>query len=433
MTSKRIGFITHDPSFEELLGEHPTLRLLSKEPEGKPFYHEAGLHVPSKSSVYLTTNRLLGSREVDEDGKLEQESFVIKIDLDHLKPPTAEEVSAAYDNGSSSGSKVPGLLEPLEGYQRGLEALESSGQLFTSLKRDQIAMPNGGSPWTAGEVKVDRKDSSGDTVEPRILFCDQGRCSTKHDSRFISMSVEPPHETRVELGSGFQGKPFSSLNDVVFHVPSGCLFFTDPDYGVEQGFRRGDVEYAPNGVYVWSPSSGKVELIDDRFVKPNGVTFVPSDRQDPTNPTGTLYVTDTGHFRFKPNKGLGDLIAEREGPSRIYRYRVERDEIDPKGFKVDPTSREVFAESNVENGEGVPDGIHSDSFGNVWTGQGNGIHVHSSRGKRLGEILLPGGKGCANFCWAGVEDATGQGSKHRLLIFAEDELWEARIGVPGFD
>jgi hypothetical protein len=76
-----------------------------------------------------------------------------------------------------------------------------------------------------------------------------------------------------------------------------------------------------------------------------------------------------------------------------------------------------------------------------WAGCGDGIHIWNPRsGELLGKILLPGGKGVANFCWAGPvqprEDSLESSIGHvmsRVLLFAEDELWEACVAVNGHD
>lgn len=127
-----------------------------------------------------------------------------------------------------------------------------------------LAMPNGGTPYFDGKV----------------LFCEQGRhCESAEgngsvESALVSLSHKDMRTT-VELDS-FQGEPFSSLNDVVVHEQSGAVFFTDPDYGVEQNFKKDDKEYAPNGLYVWQPLTGKVELLDDRYSKRESALFVHS-------------------------------------------------------------------------------------------------------------------------------------------------------------
>jgi gluconolactonase len=91
-------------------------------------------------------------------------------------------------------------------------------------------------------------------------------------------------------------------------------------------------------------------------------------------------------------------------------------------------------------------------------GSGDGVHIYDpwspadgTLSPLIGKVVLPTGKGVANFCWAGgVAKQPGQGGdkdanitkgdalggvaeQYRLLLFAEDELWEAHVGVNGRD
>lgn len=97
-----------------------------------------------------------------------------------------------------------------------------------------------------------------------------------------------------------------------------------------------------------------------------------------------------------------------------------------------------------------------------WVGSGDGVHIYdpwsladSDLSPLIGKIVLPTGKGVANFCWAGAVltkqkghahsdgarvtergasgEERGVGQQYRLLLFAEDELWEAHVGVNGRD
>lgn len=152
-------------------------------------------------------------------------------------------------------------MESLEGTAEG-QKLWSSLEIMSEL-RDDLAMPNGATNF---------RNRNG---EDAVLWCAQGR----HDldgqgigdveSALVCMSVdEHGHPVDFEVVMDlFQGKKFSSLNDVVVHQQSGCVFFTDPDYGIGQSFKKGSdvVEYAPNALYAWHPPSGTVRLLDDRY------------------------------------------------------------------------------------------------------------------------------------------------------------------------
>jgi gluconolactonase len=113
-----------------------------------------------------------------------------------------------------------------------------------------------------------------------VLFCGQG--SKDSPSGLYFMEVDAPYRTTL-LVSSFNGRPFNSPNDVVVHS-DGSIWFTDPMYGYEQGFRP--PPQLPNQVYRYEPSNKSIRAMADGFDRPNGISFSP-DQQ-------TLYVTDTG-------------------------------------------------------------------------------------------------------------------------------------------
>jgi gluconolactonase len=114
---------------------------------------------------------------------------------------------------------------------------------------------------------------------PGILFCAQGSPSTP--SALMHMSPSPPYTTHTLLDN-FQGRQFNSPNDVVLHT-DGSIWFTDPIYGFEQGFRP--EPQLRSQVYRFDPVSGDVRVVADGFGRPNGICFSPDEQ--------TLYITDT--------------------------------------------------------------------------------------------------------------------------------------------
>jgi gluconolactonase len=131
------------------------------------------------------------------------------------------------------------------------------------IKCDQLVMANGG-------VNYEHN---------RILFCTQG--SASQPSGLFLMDVEAPHGTELMV-AGFHGRPFNSVNDVVVHS-DGSVWFTDPIYGYEQGYRP--KPRLPNQVYRYEPQTGDIRVVADGFGRPNGICFSPDER--------TVYVTDT--------------------------------------------------------------------------------------------------------------------------------------------
>ncbi|KAL5046544.1 hypothetical protein BDW71DRAFT_181864 [Aspergillus fruticulosus] len=192
-----------------------------------------------------------------------------------------------------------------------------------------------------------------------ILFCSQG--TKERPSSLIFMDATAPYKTKVLLDN-FHGRHFSSLNDPEVHS-DGSIWFTDPTYGYDQGF--GAKPDLPNQVYRFDPETGDVRAMADQFGQPNGIAFSPDE--------SIVYVTDTDAQR-----GNGDKNPQRA--ATIYAFDVKYYSGAP--FLV---NRRVFAYAD----NGIPDGVKTDTEGNVYSGCGDGIHVWSPAGVLLGKILLP--------------------------------------------
>ncbi|KAI9844818.1 MAG: Thymidylate synthase [Sclerophora amabilis] len=275
--------------------------------ETNPLFHEAGVYIPAENALFVTSN-LYGPTE---DSKM---ITVTKINLNGAGPPTFE-----YD--------IPG-----------------------------ISMANGGVNGDAAS------QSDGD-----ILFCAQGTMT--EPSALIHMAAQSPYDTRTVL-SNFDGRPFNSLNDVVVHPSDGSIWFTDPIYGSEQGFRP--KPQLPNQVYRFDPKSGNVRVVADGFGRPNGISFSPDQK--------TVYITDTDAIH-------GDGTVDESRAATIYAFDVLYPPGSGSGSNKTPTltSRRVFAYASA----GVPDGIKCDTAGNVYSGCGDGVHVWNSAGVLIGKITIP--------------------------------------------
>lgn len=130
----------------------------------------------------------------------------------------------------------------------------------------QIEMANGG---------VNHQDG--------MIFCSQG--SKTSPSALYQMSPTPPYNTQL-LVQDFHGRPFNSVNDVIVHS-DGSIWFTDPTYGYEQGYRPRP--QLPSQVYRFQPRDGSIRAVADGFGHPNGICFSPDEK--------TVYVTDTDRVR----------------------------------------------------------------------------------------------------------------------------------------
>ncbi|KAG5912665.1 hypothetical protein E4U42_002019, partial [Claviceps africana] len=65
------------------------------------------------------------------------------------------------------------------------------------------------------------------------------------------------------------------VNDVVVHS-DGSIWFTDPIYGFDAGFRSRP--RLPRQVYRFDPARGSVRAVADGFGRPNGICFSPDER-----------------------------------------------------------------------------------------------------------------------------------------------------------
>lgn len=320
-------FLEHDDRFQRILGPHPSLEILHEESR-YPFAHEAGVYFPATDSLFITSNR--------------------------FRDP---------------GSQTPRVQISKVSVSRGRE--RSFRTTCEDIDSSAIPMGNGGVNYG----------------EDSIIFCAQG----SHDlpSGLYVMSSKSPYAVEL-LISEFHGRPFNSVNDVVVHK-DGSIWFTDPTYGFEQGYRP--KPSLPSQVYRYDPKKKGIRAMADGLGHPNGICFSPDER--------TVYVTDTDWLH-------GSGTTDDAKASTIYAFDITL-------YSGEPflTNRRLFAMAS----SGIPDGIKCDMEGNVYSGCGDGVNVWSPGGVLLGRILVEGG--AANFCF---------GRQGEMFILNEHRLWRAQLG-----
>jgi len=221
----------------------------------------------------------------------------------------------------------------------------------------------------------------------QIVFCDEGGLESQSQLTLLDPAT---NTTRVILNT-FLGRNFSSLNDIKQHYATGDLWFTDAQYGRWQFFRP--IPSIPPQVYRFEPNTGYVQAVADGFQAPNGLEFSPDFKH--------VYITDTGAQQFSYND---------TGPATVYKYDVT-----PDGKSLQ--NRRMFAYAD----SGIPDGIHTDTMGNVYSGcgSGDGVHVWNPSGRLLGKFLAYGGVNNFAFIPGG------------MIIMNADKLYKVTIAAEG--
>lgn len=220
--------------------------------------------------------------------------------------------------------------------------------------------PSGYTDATASECK--EPGSNGLTLdnEGNLVLC-------QHGDRKVSRMDAPldkPEAKYISLADKFNGKRFSSPNDLVFNS-KGELFFTDPPYGLKTQDDSDPKKEIPfNGVYKVK-KDGTVILLTDSITRPNGIAFFPGEKR--------LLVANSD--LDKPN---------------WYVYDVSGDSL------INARPDEPFGRGNIfystagydKSWNGLPDGFKIDKNGNVFATGPGGVYIFNSEGKKLGLLRL---------------------------------------------
>jgi gluconolactonase len=177
----------------------------------------------------------------------------------------------------------------------------------------------------------------------------------EHGDRRISELPLNGKSGKITLADNWQGKRFSSPNDICQHT-NGTYYFTDPPYGLPG--RETDTEnreIKENGVYSIDPQ-GNVKQIIANLNRPNGIALSPDEK--------TLYV------------------AQSDGQNpQIMQYPVKEDGTLGAGSVFFD-----FSKYEKQLGKTGADGIKVDAQGNMYAAAAQGIVVISAKSELLGRL-----------------------------------------------
>jgi gluconolactonase len=217
--------------------------------------------------------------------------------------------------------------------------------------------------------------------------------------------------TRTDMATGlgyvvayrYRGRPYNSPNDLAVDS-RGRVYFSDPRYIGDE-----PIEQPVLGVYRVDPD-GSPHLLTADLGKPNGVALSPDEK--------TLYVASVGKSETAP---LPEPVPTRSALEAITAYDLRED--------GSLTFRKTLVDFMAPRGKpetNGPDGIDTDTGGNIWATQGNwkAVVVFDPDGNELGRIGLP--EGAANLEF-------GRGAEADVLyITGRTALYRVRVKARGW-
>lgn len=274
-----------------------------------------------------------------------------------------EKLDPSLDSILSPNAKAEIITDGLDWSEGPLWIEEKQLLLFSDVPQNTIYQwtETGGkkvylspSGYTGNIKRGGETGSNGLTINPegRLVLCQHGN----RQVAFMNAPLDKPAADFITIAGNYNGKRFSSPNDVVYNK-AGEAFFTDPPYGLEKNMEDPQKEIPFQGVYKVT-KSGEVVLLVDSLTRPNGIILLPGER--------TLLVANSDPA--KPNWYAFDVTdSGRLANGRIFWSAAGYD----------------------QSLKGLPDGMKADRAGNIFATGPGGIWIFNNRGILAGKIRLP--------------------------------------------
>ncbi|AYL95720.1 SMP-30/gluconolactonase/LRE family protein [Mucilaginibacter celer] len=210
-----------------------------------------------------------------------------------------------------------------------------------------------------------------------MYFDKKGNLISCADADDQLWSISPKGKVTVLL-KDYEGHKFNGPNDVWVR-PDGGIYITDPYYQRDYWTRK-QPELDGMKLYYLPKGKGPAVMVDDKFVKPNGIIGTPDGKN--------LYVAD-----------IGD--------NKTYRFDINKD--------GSLTNRILFIAMGC-------DGMTIDQQGNIYM-CGKGVTIVNPKGEKIGHIDIDE-PWTANICFGGKNMDT-------LFITASKAVYTFKMNVKG--
>ncbi len=220
---------------------------------------------------------------------------------------------------------------------------------------------------------TDPTPRGGESGSNGLLLNPEGKLTLcQHGARRMAVMDAPlnaPAPKFTSIVGKWNEKRFNSPNDAVFSE-NGDLYFTDPAYGMEFGYKDPLREMDFTGVFKYS-AEGEISLMTDQLSAPNGIGLSPDQKK--------LYIANSGGGE----KSIWMIYEFAEDGSL--------------------TNGKVFHDASIASDSlrGAPDGLVVRNDGIIFATGPGGVWVFTPEGENLG--IVKTGQATSN-CTLGSDD-----------------------------